>query len=338
MEINTVNVVQTQSGSGVLTATDVEHTFQLESDVVIADPDTHYWSCIDGRSTDAIFGTPGGDAGEFLLGLSTFDKFGGDVSTHHKVKTIFESFLSTIPSERQFYMHTDMHAIEYIQSQLGIPATTNFDIQNVPKGFHRHALNLLARDTGPPYSIGCGHLRLAITHAEEYDTPKVITKGLIRSFFKIKWNADHRHHHKLRLDYHDHRRQQIHSDDVVIRVLEGDHQEQGVLHVNSLTQSFNHSKQNHCAPMVTPLSFDPSSTFNATSVFVVHDPSLVGGLRRRIATFFAELLADRNPSRVRVDAFLDAVDTLAQSQFISTATYLGATQKPAFVSDFTLTN
>jgi len=31
--------------------------------------DEQYFSCLDGRITDPILGTPGGDAGEFILGL-----------------------------------------------------------------------------------------------------------------------------------------------------------------------------------------------------------------------------------------------------------------------------
>ena len=31
---------------------------------------SHYWACIDDRQTSYVFGTPGGDLGEFLLGLN----------------------------------------------------------------------------------------------------------------------------------------------------------------------------------------------------------------------------------------------------------------------------
>lgn len=43
------------------------------SDIIFVDPVKYHFSCLDGRIKDPILGTPGGDAGEFILALHVYE-------------------------------------------------------------------------------------------------------------------------------------------------------------------------------------------------------------------------------------------------------------------------
>jgi hypothetical protein len=76
------------------------------------------WSCVDGRSTDGVIATPGGDSGEFLRALIVYQRNGGVIQNETDVVTLFRGFMDTLSEDRQFYMHSDRTAVTNLQNQI----------------------------------------------------------------------------------------------------------------------------------------------------------------------------------------------------------------------------
>lgn len=80
-----------------------------------------YFKCLDGRNTDAVLSTPGGDAGEFVLALIVYEDLlgGGKRLTQDNVDTIFSQYLKMMPHPK-FYMCTDDISISHLERQLSV--------------------------------------------------------------------------------------------------------------------------------------------------------------------------------------------------------------------------
>jgi hypothetical protein len=49
-------------------------------DLEFVDPNKESFHCMDGRENGAFLGTPGGDAGEFILGLFVYEGMTGELN------------------------------------------------------------------------------------------------------------------------------------------------------------------------------------------------------------------------------------------------------------------
>ena len=79
---------------------------------------------LDGRINGAYLATPGGDAGEFLLGLQIFQDMklsttGEAHFTQQKVKNLIKEYLLYMKQKR-FYMATDDSAVAHLEKQLNV--------------------------------------------------------------------------------------------------------------------------------------------------------------------------------------------------------------------------
>ena len=72
-------------------------------------------SCVDGRDHDAVLGTPGGDAGEYLLNLACIERLTGRAIDDGELESLFDRFLLHFG---RFYMHTDRHAVDNLAESL----------------------------------------------------------------------------------------------------------------------------------------------------------------------------------------------------------------------------
>jgi len=79
------------------------------------------FKCLDGRNSKSVLGTPGGDAGEFILALSVFEEFYGKSKTlgQKDIDSILSNYLNIIPFEK-FYMCTDDMAISHLEKELSV--------------------------------------------------------------------------------------------------------------------------------------------------------------------------------------------------------------------------
>jgi hypothetical protein len=83
-------------------------------------PNTSF-KCLDGRNTRAVLGTPGGDAGEFIIALNVYEEF---LKTEHKlsqneIEKILTLYLEILPYDK-FYMCTDDIAVSHLESELSV--------------------------------------------------------------------------------------------------------------------------------------------------------------------------------------------------------------------------
>eukprot|EP00741_Cyanophora_paradoxa_P013158 tig00000178_g12711.t1 len=150
----------------------VDHVTAHIGTPAIVDVARHTWSCIDGRSTKAILGTPGGTISEFLLGVASFMKRGFDVPNEDTMQALVDLYSAhyTIPWTRQFYMHTDRISVNAIASALGV------DYAGVrpynPPAKLRPAV--LTHSATPEY-MGCGHVKMTIENPGVYGIPSNAT-------------------------------------------------------------------------------------------------------------------------------------------------------------------
>eukprot|EP00741_Cyanophora_paradoxa_P000538 tig00000411_g521.t1 len=168
----------------------LEHAKAFAGDAQIVDVVNNTWSCIDGRSTKAILGTPGGTMSEFILALAAFQKKGFDVPNEDTMQALVDLYSAhyTIPYVRQFYMHTDALSVARIAEKLSVDAGQLGSWLSNPPARLRPAL--LEYSANPEY-MGCGHIKNTIEEGVKgmptygIDSQRVI--WAVRSFMRALW-------------------------------------------------------------------------------------------------------------------------------------------------------
>lgn len=252
-----------------------------------------------------IIGTPGGDSGEFIIALAIYAKNGGNVSSDERILEIFQTFMGTVSLSRQFYMHTDSHALEQLEAQLfNLTGSNQTDIFDVPLQYQDAVFQMVIQ----PTNIGCGHLRLITLHPEEYRVNYSLSTGFIKAYFNYLWN----HESWVKLS----------GLDEDYEVLQGLHTEGAVVNVIA-----NHPTSGTCMRLVPTVV--PSTQ---SSSFFVNHPKEVSILREQLATFFVNTY----PQGLTIEEFKRQIDELAAIQLNATLTYL-ASGKPIYQVTFTVT-
>jgi len=79
------------------------------------------FKCLDGRNANSVLGTPGGDAGEFILGLMVYeDLLGGNKKlTQDNVDMYLTLYLKSM-KQQKFYMCSDDAAVDHVQKELKV--------------------------------------------------------------------------------------------------------------------------------------------------------------------------------------------------------------------------
>lgn len=150
-------------------------------------------SCVDGRDHGAVLGTPGGDGGELLLALSALERTTGSVLTDGDVARIVRARLDAFG---HCAIHTDLATANRVIAAMrahprlaafveGISDTLDWRKfwTRPPKGAHDDLLELLV----DPDHIGCGHLKLSLTAAEDYGTRASLVQAFLRAFFRERF-------------------------------------------------------------------------------------------------------------------------------------------------------
>jgi len=157
----------------------------------------HHFSCLDSRTTGEMMGTPGGDAGEFILALSQYENLINRPLQQSNVDIYFTDFLKSLKaagSERKFYMCTDEQAVDNLQKSLKMEdiSLTTAPTRVEPK----ELLEKLAL----PENIGSTHLRYMAKYPEKYNIRPELIKMFFNAFFKVLWNADSAQKNDLKLE------------------------------------------------------------------------------------------------------------------------------------------
>ncbi|MCA9588372.1 MAG: rhodanese-like domain-containing protein [Myxococcales bacterium] len=252
-----------------------------------------HFSCVDGRDDGGVIGTPGGDAGELLVGLRALEMTRGKELTREEVRALFARHVDAFG---RFYMHTDVAAAN--KSIATLRADRRFDeaLQDVdsPLSWRRFwasppegLRDTLAAHAVMPAHVGCGHLRLSLTEPERYQTRAGLVSDFIETFMRERWSG---------------------AREAEFVPLAGAHGERAVLNVrvSGKLQPYTH------IPLVSP-------SVGGFQVFVQH-PRVTAWYRAQIAA----LIASQTDlvGRVDEDRLHEQMQALASHQLRRTLTTL----------------
>jgi len=152
-------------------------------------------SCVDGRDERGVIGTPGGDAGEFVLALAALEHATDTRLTEPDIEGALLAHLDTFGA---FYMHTDAHAFDALADRLHEDVRSRASTAPIHdpedwEAFLHHPDEggrdaLLEHVTNPDH-VGCGHLRLMLQHSDEYGVRRELVAGFLRSFLRLMWSG-----------------------------------------------------------------------------------------------------------------------------------------------------
>jgi hypothetical protein len=243
-------------------------------------------SCIDGRGGNGCVGTPGGDMGEMVLILSTYEHLTGCDLTPAQIEYLFQHRLDTFG---RFYLHTDetnaSRALDYIGTNiLGKDISDAIEHQLhlnqiLPENYLREYIHLTPAEYHEdilqylitPDCIGCGHLKLMLTRGEQYKVRPTLIKGLLRTFYEsCFWDE---------------------TSDCDFVVLSGSHEECGVLSIEMQNEIRPYTKVPLIAPSIPVRD-------GLKQMFVSH-PTIMTFLRKQQCDWLLEAIENANFNAVQ---------------------------------------
>lgn len=252
-----------------------------------------HFSCVDGRDDGGVIGTPGGDAGELLVGLRALEIISGRQLDKRQVRALFARHVDAFG---RFYLHTDVTAVNKSIAALRADARFSGALDGIDsplawRGFFRAPPEPL-RDSLVEHAtcadhVGCGHLRLSLTQPERYQTRAGLVSDFIEAFMRERWSGAH---------------------ETELVPLAGTHGERAVLNVRVAGKLHPYTH----VPLVPP-------AVGGFQVFVQH-PRVTAWYRAQIAS----LLASQTDivGRVDEDRLLEQMQALASHQLRRTLTAL----------------
>lgn len=252
-------------------------------------------SCVDGRDGHQIIGTPGGDAGEFLLTMAVLEELESRALSREELRERFGAYLGAFG---QLYMHTDDAALEHLGERIredlrfaGV-ADALVDADAVEAFVRRPPHELegpLLEHLVLAETIGCGHLKLMALHPAEYGLREDLVADFLGVYFRRLWRG---------------------APALQYVSLHGEHAEGAVLNVvlDAEVHAFTD------VPTIAPLHA-------GTEVFVQH-PEVNHWVRQQHAAFLLEKEPWLTEHGITDEAFLDALETMGQRQLEATLRYL----------------
>jgi hypothetical protein len=222
-------------------------------------------ACIDGRDDHGVIGTPGGDAGEFVLGLAAVEQLTKVTLDDDRVASLLTHWVDTFG---RFYLHTDTGATNrfILSMRADDPVVAHLGTTYEPhewRAFMRRppaaGRELILPHLMQPAHVGCGHLRLSMQHPESYGVRPELVQAFLRAFFRARWAG---------------------ASELEYVVLGGDHGEGAVVEVVVEGELWPYTR----IPLLSP-------SFEGMQMFVLH-PQVSTYLRRQRAAFLAQELSD----------------------------------------------
>lgn len=250
-----VKLTQDLEGTGA-TYEEISNKIKDAGDYTYVRVTKSYFHSIDGRTSDSILGTPGGDAGEFILALLVYEDISGRLLTEDSIKTYFKQWLDCMDAST-FYLDTDDKAVAHLEKQLSI---SGLDIQNPKDEYKDKLLNAITESENE----GDVHISLMLKSPDLYAVRVQSIQYFLRVFYSLLWNDS---------DY---------QDKLTLDVLAGSHEEKAFIEIR--TEDTCNIEQ--ISPLVSPRDGDSTSM----SVFVNHIDA--ASIRRaQLAEFFASKIA-----------------------------------------------
>jgi rhodanese-related sulfurtransferase len=222
-------------------------------------------ACIDGRDDHGVIGTPGGDAGEFVLGLAAVEQLAGVALSDERVAQLLIHWVDTFG---RFYLHSDVSASNKFIASLRADPEVVPHLGTVWEAHEWRAFmrrppvagrEPILRHFMTPENLGCGHLRLSMQHPDRYGVRTELVQAFLRAFFRNRWAG------ATELEY---------------VVLGGDHGEGAVVQVVVEGELWPYTR----IPLLSP-------AFEGMQMFVIH-PQVSTYLRRQRAAFLAAELSE----------------------------------------------
>lgn len=141
-------------------------------------------SCVDGRCKHGVVGTPGGNAGEFLMTLTAYEQVANKEIDSDQVEEILQKYLDVAG---KFYFHSD----EGNLAKLGL--TDGENITQIEEPARQEELLQKLVDVN---NIGCGHLNkmlsagLSEDQKEDYKVRPELIQEFIKAYFRLLWKGN----------------------------------------------------------------------------------------------------------------------------------------------------
>jgi len=152
-------------------------------------------SCVDGRDDSGVIGTPGGDAGEFLLAATALEEVSGQQLNDAAVRTLM---LRWIDAFGRFYLHSDVQAANKIIAALRADRRLDAALTGVYEALEwrrfwrsppEDVRGALLEHSVNPAHIGCGHIRLSLTRPADYCVRRELVESFYRAFWTLRWDG-----------------------------------------------------------------------------------------------------------------------------------------------------
>jgi|GEM_PF-56176 len=217
-------------------------------------------ACIDGRHRECALGSPGGDAGELLLLLSSVEQVR---AVEFDAAMVRAALVDYVTAQGRFAFHTDRSSLDALLGRLGSPpqgaVRASIDTDLVERflrvdASERDALRPLLT---VPEHIGCGHLRSMLVTPALYRVRPRLVELVIRTCVEELWE---------------------HSLPIQFSVLDGAHLERAVVTFQSCGMFDQGS--------VVPTPCDVGEHTRARGVYV-HHGAVLDYLRARVLDLLA---------------------------------------------------
>lgn len=227
-----------------------------------------------------MIGTPGGDAGEFLLGVSALEMTLGKSLTPEQIEGLFDRYLHDFG---RFYLHSDEHAAEHFAEHFDLeshePPKVEAWLRHPPRELEQKTLQVATQSE----FVGCGDLKLMLLHPEEYSARLEVVRQLLTLFFKRMWS---------------------HPSEVEFVILHGEHHEEAVLDIRMKETVRSYSFLPRVPPRV-----------GEHQIFVLHS-DVAAFLRANNAHFFVDRL---HLNKRDEKTFTATISKLAETQLARTS-------------------
>lgn len=162
---------------------DAQASLERPENIVFKRVSSGFFSCIDPRADYGVMGTPGGDAGEFLIGLQALETKNGKPFFLDDVNSLFQQYLRLMPTrgKKLFYFNTDEAAVKALATATGATdplKPSDFTIRN----------KVLSECTKPEH-IGSQHLKAILAAPADYGIRKELVEYFISIFYSIYFDA-----------------------------------------------------------------------------------------------------------------------------------------------------
>jgi len=287
-----------------LTAADVsKHVFSTMPLTTFGKvPETSFTN-VDGRVTRPVLGAMGGDPGEFVLAMATFETVAHVTLSEFQVATFLSDYLLAV-NKPLFALQTDTETLQSLCKDISF-CLPHHRIDEPP----REMFDFLRDKLSNPKYVGSAHLRHLLEH-KEFGVRAQLVESFLRSFFSLLWGVP--------LNTIAPQTLQLLRSKLRVQIMQGPHSEGAILHVDTTA----------CSPARTPLLVPE---YAGVSVAIVHDTAVELN-RQLMASFLTEQcqkMGLENKEIMDDEVLLEKMNDLGDVQY-QQALYLDEFKTPVY--------